>query len=259
MPDEENYQPETEEAPQEASEETGEQEVIETEQAEEESAPAAPVEKTVPLKAVQEERRKRQELEREVAQLRQQQAPPPPVEIKRPKVDDFSDYDDYSIALSQYAYQVERAKEIRHNQEQQEQREQAKFQAKLDKATKAATDKYDDFIEVSDTVILPLQTLKAMFEDDLGTELIYYLGKNPDELERLQGFSLARQVKELGRLETKLSAKIANPKSKEVKKATEVESSGQGFPKARTDISKILEKAKATGNWAAYLEATGNL
>jgi hypothetical protein len=98
-----------------------------------------------------------------------------------------------------------------------------------------------------------------MYESEVGAEIAYHLGKNPAELERLLDLSPHRQIMELGKIETKILAKTANPKAKEVKRATEVEKAGNGFSPPATNLNKLKEEARSSGDWEKYLEAAGVL
>ncbi len=51
----------------------------------------------------------------------------------------------------------------------------------------------------------------AIFESPLGGELLYYLAKNPAEVERIKALPQASQVRELGRIEGKLAAELETP------------------------------------------------
>jgi len=265
MEEQEQYAPETEETPEEVSEETGEQaelEAEETEQVEEQVEPTSTeptAKEKALLKAKQDEVRKRQAAEKELADYKMAQLAPKDEPLVRPKAEDFTDYDDYVIALSKFTYHQEQAQTRKLTQEQIAQREQQKLMDKAKRDGEVAAVKYEDFYDVIKAVVLPQNTLEAMYQSDIGAEIAYHLGNNPAELERLRDFTPAKQIMELGKLEAKLAAKTANPKAKEVKKATEVEASGDGFRKPRTDITKIRDKAIATGDWTEYLDATGNL
>jgi hypothetical protein len=70
-----------------------------------------------------------------------------------------------------------------------------------------ARDKYDDFEQVAYNPNLPVtdvmaQTIQAL---DNGPDVIYYLGSNPKEAQRIAQMSPFMQAKEIGRIEAKLS------------------------------------------------------
>jgi hypothetical protein len=269
MEEQEQYTPATEEAPIEASEvEGGQVEGEEGQQVEEEQEPTSAPETLIPLKAVQEERRKRQELKEdrdfwhkvatgELANPLQQP------QITKPKPEQFNDYDEYVEALADY--KANQIFEQRTHQTQQltrqqlAQREEQRLLAKAKTDVEQASKRYADFETVVASVFLPTATLKAMYESEIGADLAYHLGKNPSEMERIQEMSPNSQIRELGKLEAKLAAKLAKPESKQVKNATQVEDAGGGFNKPRQNLSKLKERAISTGDWTDYLEATGNL
>jgi hypothetical protein len=71
-----------------------------------------------------------------------------------------------------------------------------------------AREKYDDFDTVVYNPQLSITTAMAetIQESDNGPELAYFLGKNPKEAARIAALSPFLQAKELGRLESKLTA-----------------------------------------------------
>ena len=264
MEDEQIYQPETaESAPEATTEGTGEQVVNESETGDVESATPAPEEKTVPLKAVQEERRKRQELAKESEYWRKvalgeiENPVTKATPLEKPKPDQFNDYDDYVEALADWKIEQREQTNKKLTREQIALREEHNIKSKAAQDAQKASEKYPDFYDVAKNVNLPEASLKALYQSDLGPEIAYYLGKNEAELDRISELSPSRQIMELGKLEVKLASKTANPETKRNKQPTQVESSGNGFKQQKVNLSDIRAEAIRTGRWEKYIEAAG--
>lgn len=150
-------------------------------------------------------KRQRRHLEREFAeraaeqQARQPVAPPP-------APDDFENAHAYAEALAEQKAQEMLAR-----------REAAKQQAALLDSYKdreeEARDRYDDFEQVAYNPNLPVTDYmaQAIQASDIGPEVIYHLGSNPKEAQRIANLPPILQAKEIGRLEAKL---VADPPTK---------------------------------------------
>ena len=82
----------------------------------------------------------------------------------------------------------------------------------------AARDKYDDFEQVAYNPKLPVtetmaQTIQA---SEMGPDVIYWLGSNPKEAERIARLSPLLQAREIGKIEARLGA---NPPAKKTSTA----------------------------------------
>ena len=76
-----------------------------------------------------------------------------------------------------------------------------------------ARDRYDDFEQVAYNPNLPVTDYmaQAIQASDIGPEVIYHLGSNPKEAQRIANLPPILQAKEIGRLEAKL---VADPPTK---------------------------------------------
>jgi len=138
--------------------------------------------------------------------------PAQPAAAGKPKLENFRTLEEYQEALTEYKLdereRTRREADARTAAEQAVRTEREKW-AKKQTAARKAHDDYDDLIE---TVVIPagpgvMATRQAILEDDHGAELLYYLAKNPKELERIAGLSPASAVLAIG----KLSAKFDTP------------------------------------------------
>lgn len=104
------------------------------------------------------------------------------------------------------------------------QREQAKQQTQVVDAYETRADeargRFADFDTVAYNEDLKVSDLMAdtIRDSDLGPDLLYHLGKNPQESARIASLPALHQVKELAKLEVKLAA---NPPVKKVSSAPE--------------------------------------
>jgi hypothetical protein len=150
--------------------------------------------------------REQRKWEREQAQLlAEQQARQKPV-APPPAPDDFENAQAYAEALAEQKAQQLLA-----------QREAAKQQAALLESYKdreeEARERYDDFEQVAYNPNLPVTDYmaQAIQASDIGPEVIYHLGSNPKEAQRIANLPPILQAKEIGRIEAKL---VAEPPTK---------------------------------------------
>ena len=145
---------------------------------------------------------------RELAQAAEAASRPAP---QRPDPNDFVDAETYAEALAEHKVEEKLA------QREQQQR-QTTVEATYAEREEDARTKYDDFERVvynDDLKITPLMA-EAIKSSDIGPDIAYHLGKNPEESARISGLSPIAQAREIGKLEASLSA---NPVVKKVSSA----------------------------------------
>lgn len=123
--------------------------------------------------------------------------PSSPVEV--PSLDNFESPEAYADALA-----TRKAQELLQRQEAERQQAQT-LEAYHDKEEEARS-KYDDFEQVAYNPRLPItevmaQTIQA---SEIGPDVVYYLGSNPKEADRIARLAPFLQAKEIGRIEAKL-------------------------------------------------------
>jgi hypothetical protein len=132
------------------------------------------------------------------------------------------------------ARQEVKAQTAKQQQTSQQQANQAEEQRLLSEHSKRIealekSGKYADFGEVLETlndpesdIIIPQAAGRAILELDNSAEVTYYLAKNPDEAEKLNGMSAIKAVAEIGRIAEKLAREEAKaaaaPEKKDEKK-----------------------------------------
>lgn len=137
----------------------------------------------------------------------------PEKEPVEPKPDDFESYDDYVKADRQYiidktAWTIGQA--YRQTQEREEKNKRAQSWAtKVEEAVK----KYPDFVQaISNPMFHQTEVVATLIqESDVGTDVAYFLAKNPAEARRLNTLPPILAAREFGKLEKQLSTPAASP------------------------------------------------
>jgi len=152
--------------------------------------------------------REQRKWERE-QQLRMQEQPKAPQEL--PSADKFESVEEYAEALA-----ARKAEELLAHRQQQ-QREQEVMRHYFDKEEEAM-EKYDDYKQVAYNPNIPISQVMAetIRGSDIGPDLAYYLGSNPQEAHRISQLPAYLQAKEIGKLELKLES---NPPAKRTSSA----------------------------------------
>jgi hypothetical protein len=157
-----------------------------------------------------------------------------------PKREDFASYEEYLEAKADFriAQQLtvleQRAVEARRAQAV-EQRE-----ASWSERQAAAAGKYADYEEVAladDLAITPVMA-EAMKDSEIGPDVAYYLGKNPNEALRIARLHPAAQVREIGKIEARIEAKPVRQQSKAPPPIDPIGGSSSG---GSGDVSKMSQ------------------
>jgi len=137
-----------------------------------------------------------------------------------PQADDFGNYQDYLMALVQHQTRTavrgelaaERQARAIKEAEQEQQAMFSQYQARVGDAS----ERYPDFNAVVSRPDIPLagHLEQAILSSEMGPDLAYHLGSNPNVAEQLAGLSPLNAVLELGRIEARLSAEHTTSKPK---------------------------------------------
>lgn len=161
------------------------------------------------LDAIVSKRLAREQRKWEREQKTKVSAPPPPAEPLKP--DDFTNAQAYAEAMAE-----------RKAQELLAQREaEAQAAAMLDAyhdREEDARSKYDDFEQVAYNPKLPVTETMAQTiqSSEIGPDVIYWLGSNPKEADRIARLSPLLQAREIGKIEARLAS---NPPAKKTSTA----------------------------------------
>lgn len=129
-------------------------------------------------------------------------------ESKKPAPDDFETDEEYIEALTDWKTdQKLKDFEGRLSKKEEQSREEKQI-SEWNNRVKTFAEKTADFAEVlenvEDVVFSPVK-IKALQESDAGPELLYEIAKNPELAEKIEAMSDIAAVKEIGRLESRLT------------------------------------------------------
>ncbi|MCU0949524.1 MAG: hypothetical protein MUC68_00345 [Burkholderiaceae bacterium] len=165
----------------------------------------------------------------------------PKVEVSGPpKREDFESYEAYLEAKADFRI-AEQLKNLESKVEQVRQQEAVlRREQTWEQRQQQAAKKYEDFADVAladDLAITPVMA-EAMKDSDLGPDVAYYLGKNPDEAERIAKLNPAAQVREIGKIEARLELK---PTKQPSKAPPPIEPLGGGKGGSEPDLSRMSQ------------------
>jgi hypothetical protein len=144
----------------------------------------------------------------------------------------YTDPDEYDNARDSYAVELgkwtarKETKAILSDRETKEREATAATQvratyeayaARVDKAK----EKYPDYAQVAESpdVAISIPMAHAIIQSDVGTDIAYHLGKNPEEAKRIASLSVPLQLVELGKIAVKLETPSPAPAPKPVSAA----------------------------------------
>lgn len=126
-----------------------------------------------------------------------------PVEAPRdgpPQLEQFETFEEFERANIRFELKQELAAE----REQQKQRAALTTFQEREAAVRASKPDFDTVARNPSLPITPTMA-QAIWESDVGPEVLYHLGSNPQEAARISAMSVARQAAEVGRIEAALS------------------------------------------------------
>lgn len=173
------------------------------------------------------ERQARLELENKVKEMEAKLTPAKPQEPveadPKPKPEQFSDMFEYAEALSEWTadkrIREEKVKEAAQRAEQERQQLLNTWASRV-QDFRAKTPDFDDMVGSAD-VVVSNEVRDAIFESDVGPQILYHLAENPDVAKKLSGLSPISALRMIGKLE----AKLETPAPSEAKQETAVKTS----------------------------------
>jgi len=157
------------------------------------------------------------------------QTPPEPEQRlekpARPTLEQFDgDYEAHADALATFTEQMiafndqtrreeAAAERTRYEQEANENRRRATLAESWNEKLQRGVQAHTDFDVVARNPDLPVSPVmgEAIQSSDNGEEVLYHLGKNPEQAMRIAGMSEAQQIIEIGRLSGRLEGQSAAP------------------------------------------------
>lgn len=131
-----------------------------------------------------------------------------------PTLEQFG-FDPEKYADAKAAYEKDKAvKEFQSKQREESQKQtiervSADWEAKVSKAE----DKYEDFEEKVGKLDPRNPVVLSIMESDMGAEIAYHLGSHVDEAKKIFSLSPASAIREIGKLEARLSSTPEKPKT----------------------------------------------
>ncbi len=163
--------------------------------------------------------------EAELAKTQTPETPKPPTTeskapAEKPTPEKFESYEDYLEALTDWKVEqkaLKLAEEQRANQAQTAHDQLVEtWKGKLAKAP----EKYADFAEVTDQELPITAAMQAvMLDSEVGIDIAYYLGQNPEECERIATLSPLAQARAIGKIEAQFGKEVAPPTDNKPKPA----------------------------------------
>jgi hypothetical protein len=159
---------------------------------------------------ISELRRENADIRRRLDEMGQQK----PAEITEPREQDFANTNDYIKARDEWSREQgrrEAATEAERKHKESEERRQAEEVSRraltaIDKGRRKYTD-FDTIALNPDNFDPSPEVASVIMESDQAHDVAYYLGKHPDEADRLETMTATHVAREIGRIEAKLATK----------------------------------------------------
>ena len=199
------------------------------------------------------EKKKRLEAEEELEKLKSKI----PVTDK-PKREDFDDVEAYVEALATWTVDnklaVKQEKEQKNKADEAQKTEKDEVYQELDDALDRGRAKYTDFNDVAlnEKLVLAPNLVEIILDSEIAEEIMYYLGKNPEDSADISKLNPTRAAREITKIEAKLLAVAekkepvaldAKPKPSDVSVQTDEEKKVTP-PKKTTEAPEPIEPVK---------------
>ena len=155
----------------------------------------------------------RQQIEAETRTRVMQEVQVKPDVASKPKIEDYTDYNDYNEALTDWKVDQKLAdienRKAQENERKNNQSEAERTKERQNDLIEAGERKYDDFEDVvkSDKQTYSRAAYLSILESDMSADIVYHLAKNQDEAKRIADLPAYAQAKEIGKLEDRLAEK----------------------------------------------------
>ena len=151
------------------------------------------------------EREAREALEARLKEVESRSAPQeaPKADNGEPQPNQFTDMYEYAKALTDYQVEKRMSEiEIRKQAEQQQNEKKQVIDSfvKRVEAAKASLPDFDEMVGSAD-VTVSNEVRDAIWESDVGPQILYHLAENPDVAEKLKSMSVAAANRFIGKLE----------------------------------------------------------
>lgn len=158
-----------------------------------------------------------------------------------PLLEQFNDVKEYAKALKEWTADNTKREEAKRLQEEsvaKKQQEKANnWKSRWENAEKSIPD-FKETMAKADGLMISNEAQQALMDSEVGPEICHYLAKNPGEVEKMNGMTVDKMLKFIGKLEDKVETK------QETKQTAPV----QQISKAPPPISPIKSGNGATVN-----------
>lgn len=153
---------------------------------------------------------KAEALELKLRELEAKQVPA--TSVGAPRMEDFTDVQEYAKAYGAFEKKNAIAEYEKKQRDTAETLSQKKLTDDWDSKVSRAAEKYPDFDEKVGDLKPTAPWARALMQADNGEEIAYYLGTHVKEAQKIISLDAYGQVREIGKLEMKLSATPEAPK-----------------------------------------------
>lgn len=148
-------------------------------------------------------------LEKQIAELKPKEQPDPGA----PRLESFKDIEEYADAKAKYEADKAVKKVDTERQTKAQREHEQQLTASWESKAARADSKYEDFDEVVGELKPTTPMFAAIMDAENGEDIAYHLGKNLKEAQAILALPPLSQARAIGRLEAKLAAEPATPKT----------------------------------------------
>lgn len=180
---------------------------------------------------------------------------PPAKEDAKPTPQQFTDAFEYAEALAEWSAEQALKNRDKAEIERKQQAERQKILSDWEKRQQSARDTLGDYADVvaGSEVVVSDQVRDAIIESDVGPQILYHLAKNPDFAESLQSKSVVSALREIGKLEAKLSGD--KPSAAPVEKPSKAPPPINPIKATKSIESSLAADGEFHGTYAQWKEA----
>jgi hypothetical protein len=164
-------------------------------------------------KASEEAKTAREEAARaakEVLELKSKYEPVKEEQDPEPQPEQFNDVKEYAKAVKEWTIDDTKRKEAKRIESEsvaKKQQEKSKNWAdRWANAEKSIPD-FKETMDAASNLMVSNEAQAALMDSDVGPEICHYLAKNPEEVEKLNGMTIDKMLKFIGKLEDKVETK----------------------------------------------------
>ena len=184
-------------------------------------------------------------LERELTELRAKQAPQA---VNAPKMEDFTDVQEYAKAYANF----EKGNAVKEYEQKQRDAVINSRRVKLEQDWEAkvskASAKYEDFDEVVGELKPTTPWAVALMKAENGADIAHYLGSHQAEARKIFALDPYDQIREIGKLEVKLTAPEKPKTPSKAPAPIEPVASGGGVGATEIEPNQPYETYRKIGN-----------